>query len=449
MEKMLIIFIAIQPILDLLTSFSMHYIKTSLTFGVIIRTIMFAITAAYIAFSAVKKKRKKILVYFVALFAVLLLNLLIGYQSKVTFNLVEEIKFITKTIYFILMLFSYYFVWDYIKNKKTDALLNKIVFGMTIVGLVMIVSVFTGTAIKSYNYGVGSKGWFSSGNEISAIMAICSPMVIIYSLKNTTNWKDIYNWLPTLLILISCLIVGTKVGMISSFFFIAVTIVLVLSQFFLKSNVNRRKLTVNLILSIFVLSTLTAFSLNTSALDNLKQNTQKLEAQEKAAAEETEAEEGQPTTETHTPVKTNKVIRLLLSSRDIFLVNKNNEFKEANFGQKLFGLGYSTTKENSHTKMIEMDFFDLFYAFGIIGFLLYMIPIVYFLLSFFRSLLKNGRTFFSFENILMFLGLIIGIGVSVLAGHVFSAPAVSIYVAIIMVYLYKNNSPKTQKDIAE
>ncbi|MGG3563698.1 O-antigen ligase family protein [Neobacillus rhizosphaerae] len=441
MERMLIIFIALQPVLDLLTSFSLHYLKTSLTFGLIVRTLMFGVTAVYIFYVSIKNNHKKILIYFVVLAVALVLNLYVGYQSKTTFNLVEEIKYITKTIYFILMLFSYYFVWDYIKNRKTDILLNKIVVGMLVVGIVMIVSLLTGTAIKSYTYGFGSKGWFSSGNEISAIMAICSPMVIIYSFNHTDTWKDFYKWLPSLVLLASSLIVGTKVGMISSFFFITVTIILIALQLFINST-NRKKLIVNAILSIFVLASLATLSQNTGAVDNLKQNNQRLEA--KQQAEEAEAETGdEPQQETTSTVKTNKIIRLLLSSRDIFLVKKNNEFKQANVGQKLFGLGYSTTNENGYTKMIEMDFFDLFYSFGIIGFLIYLIPILYFMYSFLMAITKKGRSFFSFENILMFLGLIIGIGISVVAGHVFSAPAVSIYIAIIMVYLYKNNQYKT------
>ncbi|MDN3019006.1 O-antigen ligase family protein [Paenibacillus sp. BSR1-1] len=444
MERMLIIFIALQPILDLLTSFSLHYLKSSLTVGLITRTLMFGITAIYITYSAIKYRQIKILVYFLFLALVLILNLFIGHQLKSTFNLVEEIKYITKTVYFILMLFSYYFVWEYIKNKQTDVLLNKIVVGMLIVGIVMIVSLLTGTAIKSYTYGFGSKGWFSSGNEISAIMAICSPLVIIYSFNHTNSWKDFYYWIPTLLLLTSSLIVGTKVGMISAFFFIIVTIVILLAQLFLKSKYNRRKLIVNMLISVFVLASIGTLSQNTGAVSNIKQNSQRLEAKQQAEEEmdagtDTGNEQADTTQQT---VKTNKIIRLLLSSRDIFLVAKNNEFKQASLGQKLFGLGYSTTNEKGHTKMIEMDFFDLFYSFGIVGFLVYIIPILYFLYSFFLALLRNGRAFFNFDNILMFLGLVIGMGISVVAGHVFSAPAVSIYVAIIMVYLYRNNQTK-------
>ena len=46
-------------------------------------------------------------------------------------------------------------------------------------------------------------------------------------------------------------------------------------------------------------------------------------------------------------------------------------YERANTYQKLFGIGY--INNNKTTKMIEMDYFDIFYSHGIVGFLIFVI----------------------------------------------------------------------------
>ncbi|MBJ7988196.1 O-antigen ligase family protein, partial [Bacillus cereus] len=72
-----------------------------------------------------------------------------------------------------------------------------------------------------------------------------------------------------------------------------------------------------------------------------------------------------------------EVKSLIYSDRDKFLKVYKQYYKDAPLSQKLFGMGYAgnyTVK----IKLIEMDFHDLFFAFGIVGFLIYLIPLLYF-----------------------------------------------------------------------
>ncbi|MFK4998715.1 O-antigen ligase family protein [Bacillus sp. N9] len=67
----------------------------------------------------------------------------------------------------------------------------------------------------------------------------------------------------------------------------------------------------------------------------------------------------------------------MLSSRDISLDMHKEYYANAPSTQKLFGMGYS----GNYTKkprMIEMDYFDIFFSTGIIGTILFFIPYLYF-----------------------------------------------------------------------
>ena len=59
----------------------------------------------------------------------------------------------------------------------------------------------------------------------------------------------------------------------------------------------------------------------------------------------------------------------IFSQRLTFLENKHKLYERSNLSEKLNGIGY--VKDNQVTKLIEMDYFDIFYSHGIMGFALY------------------------------------------------------------------------------
>src|SRR5699024_1275661 len=58
--------------------------------------------------------------------------------------------------------------------------------------------------------------------------------------------------------------------------------------------------------------------------------------------------------------------RMMLSSRDLYVSEIAQDFYHAPLLRKLFGLGLAGDY-GRYPKMIEMDFFELFFSFGIIG----------------------------------------------------------------------------------
>lgn len=125
---------------------------------------------------------------------------------------------------------------------------------------------------------------------------------------------------------------------------------------------------------------------------------------------------------------------LIYSDRDKFLKVYKQYYKEAPLSQKLFGMGYAgnyTTK----MKLVEMDFYDLFFAFGIVGFLMYLLPLLYFGIKIFIRLITNFKKLFSVKHMLLASTLVLSLGIGFMSGHVLTAPAVSIFFVVILAYL--------------
>lgn len=119
-------------------------------------------------------------------------------------------------------------------------------------------------------------------------------------------------------------------------------------------------------------------------------------------------------------------------------------YEKAPMSQKLLGMGYAgnfktdkLTEDNptEGPKLIERDFHDWFYAFGIIGFSLLLIPFLYFGVKILFVLVTRFKKVFTVKYALLAAALGLALGISYMAGHVLTAPGVSIYFAVILAYL--------------
>lgn len=64
-----------------------------------------------------------------------------------------------------------------------------ITYASLITGIVMVVSIATGTDYNNYEWlKLGSRGWFYAGNELGSILAIMCPIVVLYSIEKRKVW---------------------------------------------------------------------------------------------------------------------------------------------------------------------------------------------------------------------------------------------------------------------
>ena len=101
--------------------------------------------------------------------------------------------------------------------------------------------------------------------------------------------------------------------------------------------------------------------------------------------------------------------RFVFSDRLSFLKNTEKKYAASSIEEKLLGIGYIDKESKKEDKVIEMDFFDIYYRAGLLGFILVLIPL------FIRT--KKLKK----KNDLEKFSMIIALLISFLAGHVLTS----------------------------
>jgi len=114
---------------------------------------------------------------------------------------------------------------------------------------------------------------------------------------------------------------------------------------------------------------------------------------------------------------------LVLGRRLLYLSNVNDLYVKSPINEKFIGMGY----HNKINKNVEMDFFDVFYSNGIIGFIIYFIPIIYIIKN--RIKLKEKNRFIYINK---YYTLLLIFMLTLITGHVITEPNVSLFVSIII-----------------
>lgn len=442
-EQFLLIFIILQPIIDLLTSFCILVLKIDATVGIIARLFVMALGGIYILMQLRVKENRKYIIYLLGLGIVLGLGFLNNIMIKDPMLRGEEIKFIAKTLYPFVMLSCYILVFKSLKMKESihTKMRNYMAYAALIINVTMVVAVATGTDYNSYEYvKEGSRGWFYAGNELGSILAILCPVVILYSIEKTTSLAKSYFWIPSILMIFSLFAVGTKVGFGAIVGTFAIAIFMCFIQAFLQRKERKKKpYLLNGFIAIVVFAGVLGYLPFSPIYKNMGLHVQIFEQQQVAQKEH--KKEHKKDHATKEEVKKEKeeeqkaeTQALIFSGRELFVKMYKDFYNEAPMSQKLLGMGYGGNFKE-YPKLIERDFHDLFYTFGIIGFIFLMIPFVYYGLRILMVLVTRFRNVFTVKYALLAAGLALALGISFTAGHVLTAPGVSIFFVVLLAYL--------------
>ncbi|MBJ8119419.1 MULTISPECIES: O-antigen ligase family protein [Bacillus] len=437
----LLLFIVFQPILDLLTSFSIYVLHMSATVGIVVRFAFMLLALGYLLLHHKQQGAKKYILYLCLFGIVLAIGLVNNLMVKSPVSFGEEVKFILKSVYPIVLLFGYIIALKELKNNEYafHKIITYFLYATLILSISIIAAMATGTDFPSYpNSKIGSRGWFFAGNDLSSIFAIMFPIVVLYSVHKTTSFSKAYYWIPTVLAMYASIMIGTKVG----YGAIVITLGIALFFLFIEYMIHRKKegkgftYLVNTIVAAVVLGGLLVLTPQTPIAKNMTIHLQIYEYK-KSVQEEKDRKEGKVVEEEEHKqgeLTDSEMKSLIYSDRDKFLKVYKQYYKEAPLSQKLFGMGYAgnyTTK----MKLVEMDFYDLFFAFGIVGFLMYLLPLLYFGIKIFIRIITNFKKLFSVKHMLLTSTLVLSLGIGFMSGHVLTAPAVSIFFTVILAYM--------------
>lgn len=351
------------PLLDIATGFTT---TSTMSLGIIVRVLAIAVALVFFF------KEKQALPFYIV-FASLAVTFSLNFFLKGNFHFIKEAQFLFKTIYAVLIL------WLVVSIKTVNrlAISQAAVIASAIIGVTYWIAIWTNTSNPSYAYEqAGEAGWFFAANELGVIVLILLA-ITIYQFHETKKLSTlfVYSLLLTVIPMI-----GTKTALYGAILLIGAYLILHIK------SIRPSFLIATSVLVLFLL----------------------------------------PTTPPPNPAKVteeNPATNALLSSRDIYLIETNQSYRDASWPRKLFGLGYAGDYERA-SKTIEMDFYDLFYSYGVIGTISFALLFGY---LFTKVFAWDGRYY------LFLIALISGIAFT--AGHVLFAPAVMSYFAISLLLL--------------
>lgn len=417
LPKILVLFLLLQPFLDVIAGLSTIWNLPN-AIGIIVRFSFFIFCGIY-TFFYTKKETKKTKIYLVLLALYLGIFLLHTIITKDTSVLFYELQNTFNTFYFPVIFIA---IYQMIKEYHIEIKLSHIVLLFFIYNLFVFIPTITKTNLASYAISkTGSTGWFNSANSISSILSLLLPFTIIYIKQHTKNILMIsISAIITLYVLFT---IGTKVPILCIGIIILCNIIYYIIYLYKNKKVKQ---IISILCICFILSITSILLIpKTSFYKNIQIHMDFLEIS--------------------SPIEVLKDPYLLdhfiFSQRLSFLKRTHTNYMSSSLTSKIVGIGYIENygTDEVNLKTIEMDYFDVLYRHGIIGFILFFLPLIYYLKK------KHHKIENSFTKLNITISVCLIFILAFFSGHIFVAPATSIIVTMILILYDQNNLQETIK----
>ena len=279
-------------------------------------------------------------------------------------EIIDSLIFSQKFLFTVL---TYFYFTEYF--KASNALNFNLIFisNLSVIALNMFFSII-GIGYFAYSNGVGFTGFFFAPNEISFVVLI----IFSHLLYEVKVYRPKYLMIIFILFLIMSILLAMKVVILGVF--------LISLFIFFSGKFAMKKIGLVMFASLFVVFLLFKYSVLFESFINMI---------------------------VHRYNSSDSLINFVLSGRDNFLIEELNYFLNSSAIFLLFGLGISVT--------VEMDFFDVLFNYGLIGFIIIYLFFAYVALSFRKKQNNSDSRFLLLVNILIII-------TSLFVGHfVFSA----------------------------
>lgn len=439
--------LTLSPIVDLLIGFIQRSVPKLAILGAAIRGLLLVFVLIY-TFLIKKENNIKANKYIIVLLLYIVFIVIIN-------NFVfKEIIGIIKFFFFPLI------ICCFIQHKeKLYRIKNAIYLSGIIYALMLLIPLLTNTALKTYDYNkAGFTGWFYSPNEISGIVSLIVPFIIIKAFEEQNIKRKIFYTIISLLYIFIIFTIGTKTPIFAVFITLIGYLLLSLIQFFNKKTKSKENLQ-NFIIIVFLIVFATFNFKGGIAFNNIvlqSNNYQNFsESLQTNNGEQTNLENEETYNnefidrdpELENP-KTSKILNMIFSSRDIYLIERFEEWKKASLKDKLFGTGQIIHKNNSaFHKLIEIDIFDVFFCYGVVGYIIFILPLFYIVCKMIIYFIKKFKLFIkNYDYWSYYISVALSVLISSIAGHTLGAPAVSLILSIIIATIYSqiNNTKMTE-----
>lgn len=435
--KLFYLFLLLQPFIDLVTSLMTKFLDVTVTLGLVVRGILFICSCIYILFLSKSKYRKWSIIYLISIFIFLILYFIT--KMDILSNrswLVTEVIYIFKYFYTLIMFIGLLNFFDEYKpnNRKIFKTLE---FALCVYCFIIVIANITGTAFGTYAGGEGNTGWFYSGNEIGIIITLLFPLLFLL-INKADSFKCLFYVIP---IVLAIEIIGTKTSMLG----LLLPTLIFFVYYLIRIRNDKLK---QFLITLVMLGIIGVSFVDLPAMTNVKNSVDRYETRQQIIKEN---KENKITDKKMEEYSQKVVTSVIFSDRDFYHKQVLKIYNKASITDKLFGLGFvnrDSIHDENIEKLIEMDFHDIYYHYGIIGFILYIIPFIVFTYIIIKLVLKNH---FKLNLKQLLLGYIsyVGIGIAFIVGHTLGAPALSFYLDIFMImllYYLKNGNHQMELD---
>lgn len=429
LENLIFLYIVLCPILDITSFLFRNFFNVHFSPSTVVRPII-PVVAIVVLFFKENNKIKKILIGICYLiYSIIHLVIFQKLHNDSSYgNLINEIQYIVN---YSLMIINLYVFYKVIKDENK---IKKAVFiSLSIYTTSLFISIITKTSSSTYLEGIGLKGYFESGNSLCTVLLL-SICIIIPNIKKDESLKVI-------LILLTGIYLVFLSGMRTGIFgFSLVIIVYFLSFVFIQIRTKiaftkRQIISTAIIIIVAILFFIVCVPklmerrklLKENELNNIDEETlQKRYVTGDILRLYKQIKNNEVSEEYMSQNEQKAIIELYEYAKKTNLSNVNlrkqqliyNLFlikEQKNVFLILFGNGY---KNQTGELVMEMEIPALICNFGILGFLLYMGPlVVLFIVNSYRILKKIKMI--NIKKIMFMTGCSLAFGLSLFSGYVF------------------------------
>ena len=435
-ENLLCLFVIMCPVLDMVSFLFRNVFNTNFSPSTYTRPLIPAIIMLYLFLKKDKSfKIKSIIVAAIyVIYAIIHLFLFSKVKTLSSYsNEMHELQYLVNYSFMILNLFLYVYIF---KDKKTQKLRKSVLIASAIYIVSIFISIVTKTS--SYTYleeQMGYKGWFESGNSICAILLVA--MFAYLPLIKDKKYRIITAIVVLLIGLFLITLVGTRVGLFGFIITLAIFITTEVFQGLLKNGkINKKVLIIGIVAFSIIISVVAIFGSTTlqrrKHLQDIEQNIVDESKNEqshitgdlldiKQKIENGTLEEGYMN-----EAQKQSIMDLYNTANNWNVKNNDQRMQQLIYNVALvknqaspmlilFGNGYMA---NFRELIFEMEVPAILINFGIIGFVLFLVP---FLAVLIYALFKGIKVFkkFDSEYARLFLGCGFAFALSFFSGYTF------------------------------
>ena len=450
------VYILCQPLIDVLTSFGANA-GHPVTAGVAVRSLFMVACFLYAVFISEFPGKRRCMVYtgvlvgYLALFMLYMLSL--GGLSLCIANVPEVMK--TFFAPFVLV-----FLYCIYKQYGFAVTAKSIGAAGGLYASVILLALLTGTSNVSYaNSGNGFNGWFFAANEVSCIIALTAPFTVclcaqvLPTITKKTWWKGLVIVWTLAAVAVSANFIGTKIVF-------AVTALYCMAAFvwtavYCAKECTRERVIQTAVLGLLCVVVVGMFfrSPLRDYLNNIYLEIMDEDSELRLISWGEEIQKASEGTWLKALLQENEAWERadqILSRRLLSASPSVQVYTEGGVLAKLLGIGYADCASYSRgiEFMVEMDPLGILIRHGILGFVVYCVPyiafIVYAIVQFFK---RPGQRLSSLPYCTALYCVLVGFAISTVAGHALVSPAVSTFILVIAMQLWvqtqeQNKLPK-------